>query len=114
MKKIFLMTTILLTCAAVKAQISDVHIDNGYLCVYDENDKKISYLTSGSFDKLLGFSSEFFVVLDNGYIATFDKNCKKLGYISGSSNKFISATGSTFIVESNGYKNKYDKYCKRK
>ena len=114
MKKLLILI-VLLGFGTVKAQISDVRVEGSNINVYDENDKRIMYLTSGSSAELLGFSSKFFVILENGYIKTYDENCKNLGYISAATNKFISATGSTFIVEnSSGYRDKYDMYCKRK
>jgi len=114
MKKILVIALTIFAFNVAKAQISDVQQKGDYLYVYDEQNKRLSYLQISSSDEYKGMGASFFVVQKGSYLYTYDEESNRIAYLEiSSSDKFKSAGGSTFNVQKGNYIYTYDKKCNR-
>ena len=103
----------------IKKAMSDVRVkSNNYLETFDETGKRINgAFLGGNDEKLLGFTSTFYVtVKSNNYLTTYNSECKRINgmFLGGNDERFHSCAGNTFsTMKSIKYLTNYDSNCKR-
>lgn len=100
MKKLLIITALLLSAAGLKAQsISYIESTTNWYYIYDQDGKKTKTL-SATIGELQGFSSTFFVVKSGSWYYIYDANGKKTKTLSESSvGKVLSVAGETFTSQ---------------
>lgn len=73
---------------------------DNYLEVFNEEGKKINGKTIFDYEKLIGFSNSFFLILErNKTIYVYDANCKKISYLTLFEDmSYHSCAGNTYSV----------------
>lgn len=120
MKIILFVSTMLLICIKLNAQISDVQVKDRMLYVYGENNKQLSSINLNNFGgagEYLGMGSSFYVVKSGTMIYTYDQNSKQISSLNlgsiGNGANFKNAAGNSFNIQTSNKIYTYDKDCKR-
>lgn len=91
--------------------IANVQEEGSWIKVYDEDNKRISQMSSSGVT-VVGVASEFFVTEEGSWIKTYDKNCKRIGQMSSSNVEVTGAAGRTFTIKEGSWIKNYDQRCK--
>lgn len=111
MKKLLLLTTILLMFGITKAQIAEVKQEGNFAKIYDDQGIYTGYyiyLPSGS--EVSGYNSEYIVVTEDNFAKIYDSKGRYTGnyiYLSeGAYVKYVSAT--VILVKERKFTKYYD------
>lgn len=112
MKKLFVLIVVLITTLSVEAQIADVQIfENGYVKVFDQNNRQISNGYIGSGGDILYSNCMLVSISDTRYFRIYDENLRLISSnYAGESDATVTVAGCNIITKgSTGYKRIYDK-----
>lgn len=109
MKKLLLMTTMLLTFGAVSAQIAEVKQDGSLAKIYnDQGSYTGSYISLCSSCELTGYNSKYIVVTDGSLAKIYDSKGSYTGsYISLCSSCYVKNVAASAILVKDGSLTKY-------
>jgi hypothetical protein len=109
MKKLFLISLMMLFFNSLNAQIGDVEQKGNWLYSYDENGKSIGSFSINSSDEFLGFSTSLIVIKKGSWLNSYDAKGSYLGALAiGSNDKFKSVTGKNINIIKGNWIYTYD------
>ena len=93
--------------------ICNVKEDNGFVKLYNEENRQIFAYGLSGYRKYLGFTNNYFIIKDGGTIQTLDEKGKKIGNLGFSKyHKFEGMAGNNFKVRDGNWIKIYNIECK--